>query len=227
MDFYQLLSLLERNSLRFARAQSFPDNLEGAIGIQELLESAGDIAPETAEWLTERMRHYVYISCWHMNENESMPMWEIYSGRGVAVKSSLHDLISALDSTEYVVHIGEVEYDLEEGPLDIFEQEDGSVRGVFFEPYAHKSEYYSYENELRAMTTPLQDRDEGEEDDLGDPPDKDGMFIDVNLGDLINQIVISPEAGWEADVMQSVLENQYGLEEKVEESDLNRDPVFG
>lgn len=191
--------------------------------------------PERIQELQEQTRKHVHLNCWHSNERESMPMWQIYSERGVAIKSTVGDVIEALEKTDYRVHLGEVTYDREEGTGAYQGRtEDGNHSGNLYEPYTTKNEYYDYEQEFRLLTSPLmhpkfeEEVEEGDEIAYEEEHSNSSLYVGVYARDLINEIVLSPRASnWEKETMQDVVERRFGLRDTVQESYMDTEPTFG
>jgi len=41
----------------------------------------------------DMLRYYTFANCWHMNESQSMALWETYSEKGkeIAIESTIED----------------------------------------------------------------------------------------------------------------------------------------
>src|ERR1700687_4844410 len=114
MDFTKFVSMLESNSLFFARADRLGDPFEGSSsrGNEQLRSTVyGDLpAHVISEMRESRTKHYkwqrqwTFVNCWHMNVGESAAMWKLYakSNEAVAIKSSFGQLASELDDETYV-----------------------------------------------------------------------------------------------------------------------------
>jgi len=97
LDFAKFISLLETNSLYFARADQFNDPYEGLQA--RLNGSAGNTKN-------------IYINCWHQNECESAAMWDLYikSNEGIAIQSSVAKLCGSFNDCDHEVYIGRTKY---------------------------------------------------------------------------------------------------------------------
>jgi hypothetical protein len=91
VDTLRLLSLLETRSLFFPRADKLGDPHEGALGtpnVQKFRQRLTGLAEEErdreiAKWNQQRqtlLRSFA-ISGWHVNERESVAMWDLRSAR--------------------------------------------------------------------------------------------------------------------------------------------------
>src|SRR5437870_3042737 len=87
MDFAKLVSLLQSGSLHFARADRLGDPFEGSYSAPFHLaletELAQALPPEAVQQATtnfhtatQGMPQRIYVNCWHVNEYESVAMWE-------------------------------------------------------------------------------------------------------------------------------------------------------
>jgi hypothetical protein len=131
MDIAKLLSLLLDRSLHFARADTLGDPFEGSVPQLNVDVRAYIIAnrhtdPQLVGWrdipdddlkgmfaaqaeANKRIPTLCYISCWHMNEDESAAMWRLYSqfDEAICIQSTFKRFQEGLPS---FVHAGEVNY---------------------------------------------------------------------------------------------------------------------
>lgn len=238
MDLSQLLSIMEREQLRFCRADNLGDPYEGSLtvprkeirddqveALKEVSEEDGwtSINRNTEELIKEqakknkRQREWVFINCWHLNEKESAAMWKLYSksDEAIAIKTTFQRLVSSLEENEEDISLSKVRY------LDF--EEDDMVRGESTIDFLYKRKSFKHESEVRALFWDLP-----ESDQMNDQPS--GQYIDVDLDKLIEEIRISPEAEeWFSDTVERVLTtpSQYGIDDNtVTQSDLSKDPLF-
>jgi hypothetical protein len=165
----------------------------------------------------------LYVSCWHMNEDESAAMWTVYLGgrEGVALQTTVGELRAELDrgSGDTPVYVGAVTY------LDYSRQSWGAYRP--FNAVMHKRRSFAHEQELRAVVVrPTW----AELADYGVHPDRlpggAGVGIPVNLDRLIRRVVVSPRAPeWYVNLVASML-RRYGCGRTPVQSDLYTNPVF-
>lgn len=157
IEFTQLMSILERKSLRFTAANRFDDPYEGSYtmpDLEEAVDKALDMGLdiEEEEFMTmvkstpDRYLENLYLNCWHMNDYESAAMWNQYSlvESGIAIRSTVDRFIDALEACEeYDVHLSKVDY------LD-FREDD--IRDSYVpRRFLYKRKSYEPENELRAI----------------------------------------------------------------------------
>ena len=236
LSFVQLLNILETDKLHFTRADWFQDEEEGTLpDKEELPDKFWEMYDE--EYF-EDLKSSVFISCWHINEHEHWGMWQNYSGKGVATKTTIEKFRKALRKNDnHGIHFAEVEYlnyDDEELGFEVeytpeivsqFTGRDVSeLEGIFGEsgavdfaivkpltPFGYKRRYFGYENEFRAITMPVATNPvETEVDDIN---------IQIDKSELIDEVILSPLADdWEIDTMERVLSSKYGMAQKVSES---------
>lgn len=148
--------LLESQALYFRRVDLFDDSFEGSVGrpasaIADHLrqaEASGSVEATLSDQLSIRrqMRKFFYASCWHINEGESVAMWDLYLPRrdGVAIQTTYRRLRQAVaaPSTGRLMS-GSVSYlDYEADVLDFL----GPVVPMFC-----KGREYSHEKEFRLI----------------------------------------------------------------------------
>jgi len=114
MNFVRFIFLLETSKLWFSRADLLDDPREGGLTKLELEQLRNSASPETGEHnlrVFETLRRENFINSWTEN-GESMAMWELYAGSpgGVAIKSTIRKLKSAISSACERIHIGRVDY---------------------------------------------------------------------------------------------------------------------
>jgi hypothetical protein len=248
IDFTQLISILERESLWFNRADLFEDPLEGSLSranveTRELRYEDTEIPLSELETLSQALQQHrktTYLNCWHLNNYESAAMWEQYStdGQGVAIQTTVGSLIDSLTDESGVFMSGE------DTPDDADEIDRvitfGRVRYIDYDrhlipennlyaPVFHKRRSFKHEQEFRAAFSIFGEKLEESEgvdsvDDFSDIPA--GMYIDVNLEKLIDTLYISPTSPeWFSEQVELIKE-RYEIECDIQKSSLDEDPVF-
>lgn len=238
MDLAKLVSLFSTKSLYLRRLDKLDDRYEGAIcsfngkahtdsnlsfsaGIkvykdlmqnQVVINSTGEFERlkrekmETMQQNREHMRLSTFITCWSKNTTESEAMWRLYSKDmqcGVAIKTTYKKLFFALDP-KVNVEIGQVHY-VEYGENDF----------IGLKPEWYKRKSLSYEQEVRIITK----RD-------SDSYKEWGVNIPVDINALIQEIVISPEAGtWFINVVQDLCA-KYNVLSSVKTSEIQIQPYY-
>ena len=249
MSFEKFASILATEALFFTRADKFEDPFEGFIP-QAMMDShkksVKRVTPNEATakmvlTIAENWRNkYVICNCWHQNEEESMAMWEKYHIRnsGIVIKTTARDLKDSL-SDKHDVFIGKIGYSsqstYEDNYTISFAASDLSShkKGIYF-PYFLKRKAFEYENEVRIIIDTqrfIEDHVnkhtretilEAEFPDICDI----GMYFNVNVKRLINEVIISPYAEkWVTDTVRSLV-HQYGFDFEVSPSEILDDPTL-
>lgn len=232
VDLAKLLSLLQQRSLWFSRADQLGDPHEGSLGrVSATLrgqqyrsaEWGPSAAPDIVERLisngpalTQGFTRHTFVNCWHMNESESVAMWQIYGGAGapVAIRSTFKRLCSSLRG-EVPTYVGEVRY--------VDPDVDAVPYGNSFAPFVHKRLAFSYERELRAVQARIPVT--GESLDLN-APSPQGVAEPVDLNELILQIVVGPnQPSWYREVVEATVA-AFAPQVPVVPSSLDTDPVW-
>lgn len=117
----------------------------------EMLDAINGMKP----WAKELARRRA-IWCWNLFESESNAMWQLYGGKGVAIKSTIGDLKKALASFECARRlIVPVRYGAPSGPevsaadANFDPQNKATWPCWFMRPYLFKLPAYRYEQEIR------------------------------------------------------------------------------
>lgn len=143
MYFAKFIDLLETKSLWLCRLDLLDDPREGLYTDLELerLSKYSDGRARAAE----RDRSLGFVSCWRRCAGESMAMWDLYGagGRGVAVKTTVGSLKSAIAGFEQTLYIGRVRY----VPWKKYDEDTGNVLAL----YVRKTEAYGHEREVRLV----------------------------------------------------------------------------
>ncbi|MBA3868003.1 MAG: hypothetical protein H0X30_02505 [Anaerolineae bacterium] len=237
MGFTKFVSMLQNQGLYFSRSDKLGDHFEGFYpqgtedahrGTREIIgESFGKLAINYLKNLDRRRveiaQKYVMVNCWHMNKNESAAMWKIYgvSNEAVAIRSSYSSLRRCLDSS---IDISTVDYVSDK---EFISEYTGSPEQRVFIPFVHKREYFSYEQELRAIFSELS-QDE-KISDLGNPkvkiitvPRDDGVWQTADLNLLIDAVFVAPTAPvWFKDLVHQV-SDKFGLNKAPIQSSLDK-----
>ena len=166
----------------------------------------------------------LYVSCWHMNDDESAAMWDVYLGGrdGVALQTTVGALRDELDrgsGPDMPVFIGAVNY------MDYGRQSWGPYRP--FNAVMHKRRSFAHERELRAVVVRPTWAELGRYVEHPEElPNRSGISVRVDLDRLLRRVVISPRAEvWFVDLVASML-HRFGLTQTPVNSDLYSAPVF-
>ncbi|MES2224693.1 MAG: DUF2971 domain-containing protein [Patescibacteria group bacterium] len=190
MDFAKFFSMMDRQSLFFARPSSFLDPWEGYSPKNNYTEDFFRDAPKEhrkkyIEWALqtkEFVRKHLAVNCWHVNNHESEAFWRNYSGRGVAIQSTVGRLKESFHAvTDYNIYIGEIEY--KDANTDYVK--DGNA----YNSILWKRKSFEYEREVRAVICEMEDiKGSG----LKPFTSISGQNITVDLAMLIENVYTNP-----------------------------------
>lgn len=203
MDLTKLFALLEYSNLLMVRSDKFTDKHEGSIASFNLSERSKtyenydslSILFKQTDQLSNTMRPYVYLNCWHVNDLESAAMWDLYSSKsgGIAIQSTFNRLIKSLvDKRDLTVGLVKyIDYNTEWMP-----------EGNIYYPFFHKRKSFMHEQELRILAN-----EDPYEVGKGNVAKVDlGITIKVNLLELIENIYIHPNTPeWQFETIKLVL----------------------
>lgn len=238
MDLTKFLSLIAQEAVYFTRSDLLGDPFEGSVPRvnAEFLHRAkanrqtdpnfsffkdmpdaqmdGMIAQDST--IRRQFRREIFVSCWHMNEVESLAMWKLYSSssESVCVQTTFKKLAAALPPQIYG---GEVQY------IDF--QRDAILENNAFAPFLRKRASFEFEREFRAVgwlspapDHPLRSKAVG---------DGVGLSIEVDVTQLIEVVFINPEAPqWFANIVRDVC-RRYDFMWPIHQSSLGGQPTFG
>ena len=203
IDLARLISLVEKNVVWLARADTFKDSHEGRFPdemrtwMEKAYESfpADDPSPvKDADDFQDYLLKNTFISCWHKNADENIVMWEIY-GRdtnAVAVQTTVGRMKSGINASGLSGHsllLRPVMYERAE-----------SVQGVlrYEECFFRKRPHFAFEEEVRISLdtySPIR-------------PTKDtpyGYDLPLNPNGIIETIYVHPDSSaWLVDVVRSI-----------------------
>ena len=144
------LELLHQNQLASGVNPPNEEQQKALIKLKNLVQQhKADVVPRH-----NKISKSTCVHCWYHSETESEAMWKIYSdsGKGIAIKTSIGSLVSAIDSCKPAVslHIGRVKY------LDFLSEELTPKECVIdntTSPLLKRKEY-AHENEIRLYSVP-------------------------------------------------------------------------
>lgn len=242
LDFTKFVALLDTKCLFFARVSMLEDPFEGSFppaqSVLERLIAAmppGSVPPGATiqmgpdlpdVWKT--MRYWAMVNCWHASDYESAAMWRLYAPTtaAVAIRSTVRRLRTAIGSAPPFppgfggadrVHLGMIEY------IDFASQRipDGSFAAQFY----RKRRSFEHEREFRALLLQFPVKPDRHMDHDLRPTDA-GLSIPVDLHELIEQVLIAPQAPeWYARLVTRVAA-QYGLDVVPKQSELDATPLY-
>ncbi len=215
--FRKYASLIQRRALWFSKLEIFEDMQEGKmpeLARSELKRQHRDMEKWFPDEDRKRQvrqfvatneedgRELIVASCWFIGERESLQMWTEYAkdDQGVAIKTTVRDLIQSLELFHNECWIGKVNYvDItSHEQMNAYEAHQACLR-VFV-----KSEIYSHEKELRVATMNWvtygclnPDGSPPSEKQLAGymySPDRAGILVKANLPTLIKEIRSAPKS---------------------------------
>ena len=243
MDLTRLVAFVQKQALHFARTDTLGDPFEGSLTlrnhiareqmIMQMWEGQKNDTPVAERATQEELRNmlvqaghtikqWVFVSCWHSGETESMAMWKQYglTSGSIVVQSSYKRLRDTLPSTVCVdkdesenieIHLGMVRYRNYSGTQqrDLVTLNHNALPAFF-----HKRTAFAYENEVRAaLLYPI----------TGNPS---SVYVNVNLEQLVETIRVRPGAhDWERQTVEALIK-KYGLRMKVAPSQIDATPMF-
>jgi hypothetical protein len=234
MDLTKFVWMLQRQALFFARADILGDPYEGhytrytALAEDEFVRSV-EAGTEFEKWKTmseadlrksykemlegiKKVKLEMFVSSWHMNDEESAAMWRLYTtlNEAICVTSTFQNLFDALPPA---VYFGGVEYiDYERDPINM---------NNVFNYIMHKRRSYMHENEARAVLNA------GRFGSGKFTEENGGVRVGIDLTSVVESVYLSPSS---TPLLRGVLEGllvTYGLNNvPVLQSGVNAPPPY-
>lgn len=212
-DLPRYFDLLLKNKLFFCRIDKYEDPFEGmynkktATDFLEKHQSVSSITTgknetEKLEEISKKQnekRTFVTANSWHENNSENFAMWKIYAkgSYGIALQTSYKRLKDCFHVTDKPIHIGKVNYYNES--CDMLSKKDNNT----LLPFLSKRHIYEYEKEIRCCY--LIDEDKTSRFDWDEQDTLNGVFIPVDLNEMIERIYISPYSPkWIRDIVEGI-----------------------
>ena len=103
MSFGSLCEILMNDHIPLISIRNFSDKSEGAI-LREILSTLPDVNVYQIEYTIQKYFESVYISSWHISDNENAAMWDRYThgGEGVAIKTNAELLLNCIPQQSIV-----------------------------------------------------------------------------------------------------------------------------
>lgn len=209
LDLSKFLDLLISKKLFMSRSDKFEDQYEGTFS-EPTFGEIRKLAENNPDFLKyyKTHREKVAVSSWHINENESFAMWQIFTqnSEGLAIQSTIGRLQKALKpENNYDQYIGEVNY------ID-YKKEYIPFDDLFF-PFLFKRKSFQYEREVRIITDTSQNNTKL----------NDGLKINVDIKQLIEKLYIHPKSeNWYKNLVIELMQ-RLDFEITIEKSDLESD----
>ncbi|KAB2395279.1 MULTISPECIES: DUF2971 domain-containing protein [Bacillus cereus group] len=241
MDISKFKSLLNQRALFFAKPSAFVDPLEGSYSMWDIEGYRTNGDPILPREYMKKIQDFAGISCWHMNDQESAGMWDLYlnSQDGVAIKTKYGNLVNSVGDLRYRLFAGKVQY------IDF--NKDMTSRNIY-DTLFFKRKSFSHENELRFMIVasrydenwlhcvfdekyiPYYKRRrkmERLEEESYKFSHSNGNLISCDLELLIDEIYVSPKSSPEFFEQVKQLVEGHGLSHKrIIQSDLYTDYIY-
>ena len=225
MDIWAYLDLIKRKSLHFTRLDKFisDDPSEGLATYQYIkcffpALTRGMAKEEKQKFIRTELdrkidaRRFYAVSCWNMNINENMAMWNMYASKdfGLAIKTTIEKLTEELEnSQELPIMIGKILY-----------QDRTSKRLDYIAFHDHhffiKNPHYEYEKELRILidrqpSKPPEAGKDWSSEKADDTINDSGVSIPIQLESMIDEIRLSPYlSGYQFQIIKDIT-SKYGL----------------
>jgi hypothetical protein len=236
MNLSKFAWMLQNKALYFCRCDRLGDPYEGyhtqpvatneAEYTQTLLANAQFFGLSNAEEIAKvgfkhllnvpkQIRAEMFVSCWHMNDEESSAMWKLYTSHdeSICLRSTYETLAQALPNA---CTLGCVKYiDYRKDTFDI-----GNQLNYIF----HKRKSFEHEREARAVV--WKPRNTPAVTPIRTTVDSEGLIVPVNICDLVKEIFVSPESKTILREIVDGLAKKYGLSVTVRQSTANDPPPY-
>lgn len=249
MDLPRFVDLLQRQSLYFTRADRMRDKWEGAAGSyaqdywRNLDAERGFVGDDyesrmaDASLRREAERRHLYMNCWHKSPVESAAMWDLYepTGRGIAIRSTWNAVARGIADERPIMAMTVRYVDYSNFVVPTWNT---------YYPFGYKRESFAHEREVRFIyaATPTRPALPGEvqvpqpeerqpntdyenviDRSLPSPP---GHHVSVTLRDLVDEVLVAPEADdWFLEVVRNLCQD-YGFSWQVSRSSLASGPIY-
>ncbi len=220
MGLSKFIAMLVNNGLYMSRIDLLGDEFEGWIppspkyggfSKNQLKERDRKLRKHSTK---ERKRYYV--SCWHMNDDQSDAMWKLYTkgNEGVAIRTTTRDLNNSLEAAPEELWHNKVVYSNSEREP----QHGGSMlRACMIKrmPFKHEKETRIVWYNDDKVTDSIPKRNEKTE----------GFYVKCDLGTLLSQVFIAPtKKPWLGPLVEDLL-IKYGIKANVIQSGLYNTPT--
>lgn len=203
-DLPYFIDLLLKREINLARSDLFEDPYESTLpkalydGIKS--DNFFDLIPEehrdkmkaSLDRVQARNRKANFVSCWYLNNNESVAMWKLYAKtkNSVAIKCRYDTLVQQLPQNCFIGRVNYIDYETTAFPMN-----------NLYYPVMHKRLEYSYESEVRIVSTDV----ETIIHDDHVPPKNIKIGVDMNI--LLDSVFVSPGcSSFFPDVVNDILE---------------------
>jgi hypothetical protein len=221
MDFTKFVSMLQHKGLFFTRIDKLEDAFEGSFSkanklLRPLIDKHRQFDTSKCSEMLKELRKWVFVSCWHLNEQESAAMWNLYakSNEAICVQSTYQRLRSTCSKDTPIGTVQYVNYEKE------WIEENNPLL-----PFLYKRKSFAHENELRAIQN-LSGVDSYTDLMPTRSPLEDGVWHNMDIGELIETVYIAPQVGkWFFDLVSEEV-RVYGYSFPVKKSLLEEEPFY-
>ena len=198
--FPKFQSLVTKQALFFCRLDKLGDPREGKLpsatadSIKDFLNTRNK--DDTIKLSNELTRATVVVNCWQMSNYEDALMWQSYANPGVAIKTTFSSLKDSLRLSYSHVEGGIVQYiDHDKDEIVRVQSEGRGRQWSSGEMATLKYRAFEGEKEFRLLSNLLVTVIDGNSGMVVEPKRTDsGIFVNVNLYRLLDEVVISPHA---------------------------------
>lgn len=221
MDFTKFVSMLQHKGLFFSRIDELDDSFEGSFSkanklLRPLIAKHKKIDPVVCGRMVKELRRWVIVNCWHINDQESAAMWNLYSksNEAICIQSTYEKLRTSLPSLYKLGTVQYIDYERE-----WIEQNDPLL------PFLYKRKSFEHEQEVRVIHNLSGVRSFDDPLPTEEPP-AHGIWQKLNLQEFVEKVYIAPQADdW---FYRLVVEESrmYGFSFPVKKSSLEEEPFF-
>lgn len=222
LDFSKFISLLEEQIIHFTRLDNFYDKYEGLYPPSDYerfynKDFFSTIDKKLVTQLTDiSVRLGNFASCWHINEDENYGMWKSYieTNQGVAIQTTVGNLMDSLKESKLPIIYGNVEY-VDINKLDIkeyYERNKSNGFNIMPIPSFFKRKSFSFENEFRSVIFfefGINSAESVTQEWIEEIKKNQTKYyqVPVDLNRLINKIILHPDSPqWFDKLVQKVIE---------------------
>lgn len=251
MDFIRFESLIKESALFFCKTSVFDDPWEGTYPLVELKhqkeqayynqreifknyssqEELDSLITNDMKYLQggyENIKNIIFVNCWMHDTHESYAMWKLYSKEqnGILIKSTYENIFKALDqNVDYNFTMSRVFYlnyesdHMYKGVEEMYNLTEERKKSLFSlcitDPFLQKRKHFEHEKEYRIILKKHNHQSIAEEK---------GIFVNINLNVLIDEIILSPNCDTEFENKVKSTLSKFGIEKKILRSKIEQKP---
>ena len=218
IELEKFTSLMENSELFFCRADYFRkyDSFEGTFPKLQYDYLLKRIGQEATRNLFEITSKDTFLNCWHLNDNENLAMWKLYSknDKSIALQTDIQSFKDSFENSDRTIFAGKIQYIDYEKDYYYGRRGYNYTLGNGFTAYIHKRIIFDYEKEYRAICTDSNGKD------------KQGIKIKVTLDKLIHNIFLAPNTSNESIELVADIANCISKKIKVRRSSFDSKTYF-